>query len=238
MKVLTDQIRLQKEVYVIGLGTIGGLFVLGTILHEVIMAMDGEVSDVFTMGSTMAVFGIWVALLFGVGAHMTSMFNYAVSMGRTRRSFFTAYTASAFVTALVLEAVLVLLHVAERLRLGLMYPNLRIDDPAANVLHWNILLAVALIGTAFGVFTASLIVRFGKVALWVIWFSWFGLCIVSPQLIEQVLAHADTAVVKLLLRAAEWLFKLGGAAVPVLALAVSAVLLGVSYLILRRQQVN
>ncbi len=238
MKVLTDQIRLQKEVYVIGLGTIGGLFVFGTILHEVIAAMDGNVTEVFTMGSVMAAFGIWIALLFGVGAHMVSMFNYAVSMGRTRRSFFPAYTASVFVTALVLEAVLVLLHVAERLRLGLMYPNLRIDDPAANVLHWNILLAIALFGTALGVFTASLIVRFGKVALWIIWFSWFGLCIVSPQMVEQALAHADSAAVKLLLRAAEWLLKLGGAAVPVLALVVSAVLLGVSYLILRRQQVN
>lgn len=238
MKELVNQMKLQKDVYVIGLGTIGGLFVFGTILHEIIAAMDDHITEVFCMGSTMSLFGMFVAMLFGVVMHMVYVFNYAISMGRTRKRFLPAYTASVFFTALVLEAVLVLMHFAERLRLGLMYPDLRIDDPAANVLHWNILLAAALFLTALGVCSASLVIRFGKIALWLIWMGWTAVCVALPHVIEMLFAHMDNAVVKVVFRVAGWFFGLGGAAVPALAFCLGAVLLGVSFLLLRRQQVS
>ena len=86
MKALMNQIRLQKEIYLIGFGIMGGLFVFGTILHEIIIMADGAAGEVFCMGSMMSVAGIGAAMLFGVPAHMVNIFNYAISMGRTRRS--------------------------------------------------------------------------------------------------------------------------------------------------------
>lgn len=238
MKALMDQIKLQRDIYIIGLGTTVGLFVLGTILHEIIWRVDDMNVEVVCMGSMMAAAGVVIALIFGVAPHLVNRFNNAISLGRTRKGFFPAYTLAVFITALVVEAAVVCLHFLERLRLHLMYPGFGIDDPAANVLNWDILLVAALLGTAFSVFIGSMITRFGKIAVWIFCLLWVALCIGSPRAIETMLRHPDSAVTKLLLRAAEWFFGLGGWGLLLFALVASAVMLSVAYLLLRRQQVN
>lgn len=238
MKALMDQIKLQRDIYIIGLGTTIGLFVLGTILHEVIWRLDAANTEVVCMGSMMSAMGILVALVFGVAPHLVNGYNSAISLGRTRKGFFPAYTLSVFVTALALEAVVLCLHFLERLRLRLMYPGLGIDDPMANVLNWDILLVVALLGTTLGVFIGSVITKFGKIALWIFWLLWAAVCIGSPRAVELMFHYPDSAVTKLLLRAALWIFGLGEAGLILLALVVAAVILSVSYLLLRKQQVN
>lgn len=238
MKALMNQIRLQKDIYLIGFGIIGGLFVLGTILHEIILIADGSAGDVFCMGSMMSVAGIGAAMLFGVPTNMVNVFNYAVSMGRTRRRFFPAYALGIFFAALVLEAAVVLLHAAERARLRLMYPNLGIDDPAGIMLHWNILLPIALLATTVGVLCGVLIIKFGRMALWIMSILWGLVCIGMPRGIEVLLEHPDNPLARLVISGAEWLLSLGAIGLIVLAAAVCMILLAVSYLLLRRQQVN
>ncbi len=239
MKALIDQIKLQRDIYIIGLCTTGGLFVLGTVLHEIIWRMqEGMETEVVCMGSMMAFVGILVALLFGVMQHIVNVYNYAISLGRTRKNFFPAYTLAVFVSALVVEAMALCLHVLERFRLRVMYPGFRIDDPAAHVLEWNILLVMALLGTAVGVLFGSLVIKFGKIALWIFCLLWAAVCIGSPRVIEVMFAHPDSGVTIVSLRAAEWFFRLGKMGMVLLALVLSAVILSVAYLLLRRQQVN
>ncbi|MEY8331873.1 hypothetical protein AALB53_01920 [Lachnospiraceae bacterium 47-T17] len=238
MKALMNQIRLQKEIYLIGFGIMGGLFAFGTILHEIIIMADGAAGEVFCMGSMMSVAGIGAAMLFGVPAHMVNIFNYAISMGRTRRSFFPAYTVGIFFAAMVLETGAVLLHAAERARLRLMYPHLGIDDPAGSVLHWNILLPIALLATTVGVLCGTLIIKFGKMALWILWTLWVAVCIGMPRGIETLLEHPDNLMVQMVFCGVKWLYSLTAAGLAALAAAVCMILLAVSYLLLRRQQVN
>lgn len=240
MKALMNQIKLQQDIYIIGLCTTVGLFVLGTILHEIIWRGMGAGmnSEVGCMGSTMAAAGILVALFFGVASHMVNTFNYAVSLGRTRKGFFPKYALAVFVTALVLEAVVACLHVLERLRLRLMYPDFRIDDPVAHVLNWNILLIVALLGTAVAVLFGSLIIKFGKTALWIFWLLWVAACIGLPRAIEMILTHPDSPVARNVLGVAEWFMGLGEMGLLLFVLAVSAAILLAAFMLLRRQQVN
>lgn len=239
MKALIDQIKLQRDIYIIGLCTTGGLFVLGTVLHEIIWrTMEDAETEVVCMGSLLASVGILVALVFGVMQHIVNVYNYAISLGRTRKKFFPAYTLAVFVMALAVEALTVCLHVLERFRLRVMYPGFKIDDPAEYVLQWNILLAMALLGTAVGVLFGSLVIRFGKIALWIFCLLWAAVCIGSPRVIEAMIAHPDSRVTRLAFRAAEWLSGLGGMGLVLFALVISAGILSVAYLLLRRQQVN
>lgn len=238
MKALINQIKLQKDICIFGVACMGVLYLFATILFEVMMAVDGDVDEVICIGSMMAMMGIVAALLFGVMSHMVNVFNYAVSLGRTRKSFFPAYAMAVFVSAVVLEAFFVLLHAIERARVGFMYPQARIEDPAAFMLNWGALAAMALFGTAFGVFFASLVIRFGKLALWGLCVLWVAVCIGSPRFLELMFEYPESPVSRAALRVADWFFGLGGLGLPVFAACIAAVMLVAGYLLVRRQQVN
>lgn len=238
MKALIDQIKLQKDVYLTGTLIMGSLYLVGMILHDILVALDDTFTTSLYLGSMMALGGIAVFVFFAVGVHLATMFHYAVAMGCTRKSFLPAYMAATFFSFLMLAVELKLMNFLEGLKLELMYPTLIQLNPVEAVMQWKCLLGIALVGTALGVLVGSLLIKFGKAAMAVLWIVFMAVCIGGPRLLEFCLHHQDNVFAKTLMEVFHALAKLGSAAAPVLIIATAAVLLGISYLLLRRQQVN
>ena len=102
MKALWNQIKFQKDLFLMGGAVMLGMFVFGTILHDFLVTGDDEVTSVFCMGTFMATIVMFMMMFFFAGVHMVQIFNYAVAMGQTRKRMFPMYTAATFVTFLVL----------------------------------------------------------------------------------------------------------------------------------------
>ena len=239
MKTLWNQIKFQKELYLIGGLVMLGLYLFGMILHDFLLMGDDEVTGVLCMGSFMAMIAVISMMLFFVGIHMVQIFNYAVAMGQTRKRIFPAYTIATFLTFLVLEIFLKVLNILEVWRLGLMFPGLDIENFVEPALHIPYLLAFALVGTAFSVLLGAAISRFGKAAFWVWWVMIMAVCIGGPRAGAYLVTYcADSRLTALMMEMLDFVAAHGEAIGVVAVIAATMIFTGAAYLIVRRQQVN
>lgn len=239
MKILWNQIKFQKDLYLTGGLAMLGMYVFGIILHDVFLATGDEVTSVFCMGSMMAMIAFYMMMFFFIGIHMAQIFNYALAMGQTRKRAFPAYSAAAFLTFLILGIFLKILNALEKWRLGLMFPGLEIEDFMTAVLSWKYLIAFALVGTAFGVLLGAAISRFGKTAFWVWWVILMVVCIGGPRVFTYLTDYyPDSRVTAFVLHVIEMAAEHAQTFSVVLVILMTVIFSGAGYLIVRRQQVN
>ena len=70
MKALWNQIKFQKDLFLMGGAVMLGMFVFGTILHDFLVTGDDEVTSVFCMGTFMATIVMFMMMFFFAGVHM------------------------------------------------------------------------------------------------------------------------------------------------------------------------
>lgn len=239
MKTLWNQIKFQKDLYLIGGLVMLGMYVFGMFLHDLIVGGDDELTGVFCIGSFMGLIALYMMTFFFVGMHMVQIFNYALAMGQTRKRAFPAYTAATFLTFFVLGLFLKVLNILEKWRLGLMFPGLYIENFVEPMLRLPYLLAFALVGASFGVLLGAAISRFGKAAFWVWWVILMAVCIGGPRVGTYLTQnHPDSRLTMLLMDVLTFAVDHAHALTAVLTIAVSVIFTGVAYLLVRRQQVN
>lgn len=239
MKTLWNQIKFQKDLYLLGGLVMLGMYIFGTILHDVLFVSDGEALSVVCIGSLMAIIGLVMAMFFSAGIHMVQIINYALAMGQTRKRTYPAYAMAAFITFFVLAVCVKVLNAFEVWRLGLMFPGLEIENFVAGELEWKFLLAYALVGTACAMLLGASISRFGKAALVAWWLILMAVCIGGPRVAVWLTEyHSDSRLTVFVLQLFEQAAKHAGVLAVVLVLAVTLVFHGAAYLLVRRQQVN
>lgn len=239
MKALWNQIKLQKDLVLIGGIVMLGMFVFGMILHDVILTSGDEVTSVFCMGSFMAAIVLVMMMFFFAGMHMVQIFNYAVAMGQTRKRTYPLYALAAFGTFLILGILLKLLNVLEIWRLKHMFPGLEIEHFMDVILEFKYIFVIALVGTAFGVLLGASISRFGKAAFWVWWVLFMAVCIGGPRLIPYMTSYyPDSAMMHFVEQMME-LIMAHAQTIGVIAVILATILFtGAGYLIVRKQEVR
>lgn len=235
MKMLWSYIKLQKDYFLFGVLVVIGTYAIGNILHDAMIVFTDDESSVFCLGSVMAAAALVMMMCSFAGTQIVQAFHYAVAMGRTRKQTFPLCMLDIFLTFFILELLLKMLNALEKLRLGLMYPDWKLEDILSAALAWKYLLAYALVGTAFSMFLGAMISRFGKGA-YVAWYLVIMLlCIGGPRLYHYLTTfHSDSQVTVLLLAAIRMMF---AHTAPVVA-AVTVIFAGAGFLMLRRQQVS
>lgn len=239
MKALWKQMKFQRDLVLVGALAMIGLFVFGSVLHDILVVSGDEVDSVFCMGSFMATIVVALIMFFFAGTHMAQTFHYAVALGQTRKRTYPMYVIAAFGTFLVLVLLLKLLSVFEIWRLHVMYPGIEIESFVDVVLQLPYVLAFALVGTAVSVFFGATLSRFGKAAFWIWWVLYMILCIGVPRLIP-LLTHNPAAnqVVIFLNQAIEHIAahaRIYGAAA---VLCVTVVFTAAGYLVVWKQEVR
>lgn len=216
-----------------------GMYIFGTILHDVLFVSDGEAVSVVCIGSMMAMMGFVMAMFFSAGIHMVQIFNYALAMGQTRKRTYPAYAMAAFLTLFVLAVCIKVLNVLEVWRLGLMFPGREIENFVAGALEWKLLLVYALVGTACAMLLGASISRFGKKAYVAWWIILMAVCIGGPRVSVYLTEyHPNSRLTAFMLQLFEMAAKHAQVLSVVLVLAVTIVFHGAAYLLVRRQQVN
>lgn len=239
MKTLWNQIKFQKDLYLMGGLVMLGMYLFGMILHDFLLTGDDEVTGVVCMGSFLAMIAVVAMMLYFVGIHMVQTFNYAVAMGQTRKRIFPAYMIAAFLTLLVLEMVLKVLNLLEVWRLELMFPGLNIENFVEPALRLPNLFACAFVGTAFSVLLGAALSRYGKAAFWVWWVIIMAVFVGGPRVIHYVdTYYKDSSLAAAMMRVIEFVVAHGQVIGVVVTVALTMILTTIAYLIVRRQQVN
>ena len=189
---IKKQIKLSLGDWAIGLGLTAGFMVFGMIFSRV-MLVAGEIeladATLFTV-----FFGALGAGLFSVGYMGFSLlmnFKLQVGMGCTRKDFIVSYYITGAAGSLVLILFVALVAVVLRMVYAGAYGAENTPDMAPPILKWGIPIAIAL--PAVSSMCGALVLRFGKIAAWIIWGIWMIGCLGLPNLAEYISEMPDSA---------------------------------------------
>lgn len=218
------------------IGLTAGLGIVGIILYQIILGTDKVDGPYVPLGTIIAAATALIMILALIMSAFGLYFNTEISMGCTRRRFFFSFFFVALVTGMAGYGLVLLVHLLENALNGALHPELtREVEMMPYLLRWGA--PAVLLSVVWSMFLATLVLRFGKKAYWLLWAVWMILCIGFPRVVEAI-AEAPNSVFG----------KIGGAAVKLFsgvpsgtwALAAAAACvagLAGTYWFLRRQQV-
>ena len=214
-----------------------GAAVFGGILFAVIAALDHETDSYFAMGTVIA--GIMAVMFTGIMmmASLSQLFNLEVSMGCTRKHFFISYYTLGFFVGLCGVVMLWLINMAENTMNRVMYPGMSEEISfLPYLLKWSIPVMTVILVLAG--FCGALMMRFGKVAGWILWFLWMFGWLGLPRIQEAVEKAPDSLFGRIGSIAADMLRMVPLHTWVCIAVLVSILAFAETWVLLRRQQVT
>lgn len=231
------QLCLMRDLLLVGVLFLGGLYVVGMVIVVVLMS-GAEEDSVFLMGSLMVVGALFYMCFFSA-AQMVTNYNYAIAMGQTRRQTLPAYMAATWVVYLVFDLAVVLLHWIEQRFLAVIYPGIVQEDVVQPILRWQYLLLIALAGMAVTMLMGAAITRFGRTAYYVFWVVMLVILIGLPRGFTYLKQYQSGSALTIALQ--QMTAYVGAHVQMVLtagAVAGSVICILAACLMLRRQQVS
>lgn len=204
-------------------------YLLGLVLCFFLLRGEGKY---VTLGTLVAAIFAAFIHFFGSVFSFLGEFNMGISMGATRKELVRSYALFLFVQILLLEIVLVLSGMAEKAMLAKMMPGGELRFDLTAYMKPGYLLAIAAVMMVAEIFCGAVLLRFGMKAFWVLWAVWMISAVLFPRLLD----NGRLSVLWNRLGLA-----LGGhmtaAGIWTAVLAVTAILAGISWGILRKQKV-
>lgn len=241
IKMIRNEMRLRMDELISYIALLLGGWIFGVIVMSLVLHF-GKEQEYFYLGTLMAwIFLIFIALIYSA-AGIIGRFHVVTAFGRTRKTFFPAQAIVSilFVLAGCLE--IELLMQIEKNWYLFAYPDLMLESSQRGVMlsmQNNPVMAYMIITVGLSNLIAVLILKYGKKAFWVVWVFWMiGSFTIPPILSGMIMRKADSYWGRIGIWITEFL---KGFTYPVMAagtIAICLLLLGASYLIVRKQQVN
>lgn len=248
MKRIMDLWKLNAQRLYITLGVMlaCGMIVMGGTCFS--MHTDAAFSAQFRLEDTAHAYmanGALAAVMMGLFFHLFlgvfsygADFNMAVSFGCTRREFIFAQWVVSLAGLLVEAAAAALISLMERIAGAVLYPGLQYQSALSYLSDGRIVAGIVLFVPLLCMLLGTLILRFGTKAwwgIWVVWMvSWFG----GAALVSYSEKHPDSLRTRILRTVLEHVTEMTAPACMVLLLVTASVVLLVSVLFLRRQEVT
>lgn len=158
------------------------LFALGEGMMIALMAW-AEADEPATLACIFALMG-YAFWFFAVGVQLVFGSNWAISMGRTRKSYLAAHYLVNILYSLVMGLGCWLLIQLEKLLLGWRYSGLPMEFDLSETFTLPVMALIAVAGVVVASFLGALISRFGKKAFWPLWAVWMFTFLVLPRMTD------------------------------------------------------
>ncbi len=221
----------------VGIPFILGGFLLGMIICALVMKLDTTVDASVPLGTLMAAVAAAAYLVIMACGEMSVNFPLQVSMGCTRRKCFVSLCLLLLLTVPGAFLLLLLLGAAEQKLLPFLYSGMQIE---MQVLPWilRIGIPVGILLILAAVLGTALVMRFGRIAFWIFWFLWMTGCMGIQPVSQWIHRNSQSNLARLVKTAAGFLRSVPVGVWILLGVLLGAVMLLISYSILRRQEVK
>lgn len=200
-----------------------GAFLFGNVIHEIIMNSVGA-DSVFPMGTFI---GIMAVVIMGFLANWNEgvqQFNLAISMGETRRKFMISFAIQYLILNVLEWLLLFALYNIEKTKMSNVYRGIEVDLNLDMIFHPATFILVPLVIMSYGILIAAIALKLGANAKWIVMIVYLAICIGMSRISD------GAAVVRLI--------HLPVYAIIGLICAICAVMLTVSVILIKKQQVN
>lgn len=236
MRELKKQFCLRRDEMLLILGMELGAFIFGEILLGIVMFVQNEEEPVpVGMSMVLVVLG---ALFVMMGSTLALCFNYGISMCAVRRRFVPAFCAFSYLEFLLGAGIAYPLYHLERWIIRTFYARDNEVIRFGVIFDWRYILTAGIVVVALHTLIGTAFLRFGKITYIVLWAVWMIVCFGGSRIVHLQDKYKDLAPVKAAVSALRFLSGLGENSLMAAMAAVSLVLMAVSWLMLRRQQVT
>lgn len=182
LKAIKQQFQVSWKDWSWGIALILGAAVFGQILLAFIMYSEPTVTYI-PVGTIMAAIAAVLYVGIMVITQIRVQFHIQVSMGCIRTRFFVTYFLLSFAAGVLSWLLVLAVGYIENILNPIWYPGLGNElDMMPYLIKWGI--PAAALTTVIGGFCGVLIMRFGKVAGWILWGIWMFACVGFPQFHE------------------------------------------------------
>lgn len=183
-KVIKNQFRLQQKDWTAGYLITIGAGIFGILLLSIILKFSNDTSYAPMGGILSGIVAFFYSGLM-VLLQMSNSFNFAVSMGRTRKSFFVSYYIVALAGIIVAAALVFLFFWVENMLYPNIYPGYTQEVETKDLNRFlPYVLPGAVLYTSALVFCGASLMKFGRKAFWVLWCLWMLGCLGLPRMID------------------------------------------------------
>lgn len=212
--------------------------IAGMVLFQVIVRIAGdELEEWFAMGT---VIGGMCALMFLLIMSMVQIsihFNAQISMGSTRKQFIISWLVVGITEAVAAVLLVTGICFCENKLFGVIYSGIPNEiNFLPYLLKYGVLAAMA--ATILGNFCGTLVMRFGKVAFWILWALWMFGCLGLPRITEAIEEAPNSFYGKVGSGIGHFLQGIPVSMWVILVLGICGAALAVTYGILRKQPVT
>ncbi len=182
---IKKQFHLMTEDWILGGVLILGGFLVGQILHALILHTDPTATHSVPLGSILAAAAAVVFVIMESTSSIRTLFHMEVSMGCTRKRFYVSFFTVQLTSCAAAFLLLLFLAWIENDLNAWLYPGLAAKlDFMEGLLKWGVPAALAV--TTVGDFCGTLLMRFGRTAFWILWAVWMLLCVGFPQVHDAI----------------------------------------------------
>lgn len=226
----------KTEVWQMIIIMLGG-YLFGFGLMFIMNGRGNSEEGVFPLGSLMAFIILILVYVVIRGIALMQDFNYAIGMSVTRRNFLISYAVVIFLEFILYYLVFVLSYLLETgIYKGL---GIKVMDYATKVpimFHASTCVVLAVLAISVQFFICSMILRFGKVAFWIMWGLYMFVCI-APGRVSNSMEGKHSVIGDLMFAMYEGIVKHGPNGVLILILIMCFVMLVPAIILLRKQKV-
>lgn len=191
IQTIKKQFQIQWENWIWELLVIFGAGIFGLGLHWFIVRNDETVDTCFAMGTVMAIMMVLIFLTMMSFSMLGMYFNVEISMGCTRMQFFLSYYIFNVVFSLAGLLAVMAWNLMENRLLEMWYPTMQNEIYFMPYLVKYGLPAAVLIPIV-AIFGGSLVMRYGRKILLVIWVLYMLAALVIPTILEYAEEAPDT----------------------------------------------
>ena len=188
-------------------GVLAGFFLVAHIVTAVVLALFSDGTSLMIAGMILPIVSAFLILIYSV-SYSGFQFSHLVRFGCTRRRALALTLGCEIATALLCMALSALFTGLERLVAPALWQAITgsdgvyygidgwvsLDDASPNALFVEVFslpvwgwFAIAIGTVAAGTLCGSILQRFGKKGMWVLWALWMAVCFV-PQILDSYLA--------------------------------------------------
>jgi len=218
---------LRKKDILVNVGIIAGVWFMGGVVHDIIMhTVEAGNSNptTFPMGTLFAIMALAFLSLFANWGDEMQMFTLSVSMGCTRKRFFTEFGLQYLALNVINWVALFLLNRLECWRLVVMFKNATLETKLTTLFHPATFVLVPLFVSALGLLIGGLGLRFGSNSRWIVIGAWIVLCLGISRVGNGTVLAA--------------LAKIPSYGYCLIALGITAIMFVIAVLLMRKQNVT
>ena len=225
MKELKRQLYLRWDEILVMFFSQGAFFLFGELILVITVYILGE-NELIEAGTLLALIGPVFIMIFTGVCSVGQCFNLGIGMCDTRRRLVPALAAGSFLQFLAFSGVAYLLHHLELWLFRIFYKGAENEVSLAVLFQWKYILVACVFMAALQMLFSTLFLKLGRAALWIVWGVCMAVCLGLPRL-----TGAPELMKNIFLEITE--------AMALTGISVAAViLLLISYLLIRRQQVT